>query len=451
MCILYTFIAQKIIFSNFFSIFVCEFYLPFKTKKMKQIFTLIALFCVAALSAQPLRTVTFTGNVATDFKSVERTQGSGTSYAICWNAAYLYIGVTGGGSYIKNEPTIVYIDTLGTGGKDTGFNYDNRRPILPFTANCVVYFKSSYAEIRRDSAFGFDGWSTQKNISDSVFTGANDIEIRIPWKSITGKGIPKNFAALFFKTNGFGGGADPNAYDVKPGVGDKNTNFSANVNATASSIQLFYRFRTETKFYTNINVFSWIDNKLGNLCAAPATSSESLITKNSVKFSWAAVAGVKQYQVRRKVAGSSTWTTSLIPGTRTYQSVSSLSPSTTYNWLVRALCDTTGTVDIASGFTAQRTFTTLAMRDIAISEQEGINELSIYPIPARRGSRINVSSQEYKNNAGFSIYNIAGKQVQQGTINGGAVNLNANINGGTYILELRSNNSVIRKKIVVMD
>ena len=436
---------------------------------MKQIFTLIALFCVAAVSAQPLRTVTLTGNVATDFKAVERNEASGTSYALSWNATYLYIGVTGGGTYIKEQPTMIYIDTLGAGGKDTGFSYDGRRPVLPFTANCVIYFKASYAELRRDSAKAFGGWSTQRNVKDSVKTGTNDIEIRIPWKSITGKGMPANFAAILFKSNGDGFATNnKDAYEIKPGTKNKNTSYSPNINSGSDSIGLFYRFRTSSLFYNNINVFSWIDNKLGNLCATPAPSATPVtnITKTAARLNWTAVPGAKQYQVRRKKAGTNTWITTLVSGTlavpapKNFLAIGGLTCATSYDWIVRSLCDTSGTVDIGSGFTAQNTFTTLAClpraagaeaREINLLDQEAANELVVYPVPARKGSRINVSSADFKNNAGFSIYNIAGKQVQQGTINAGAVNLNGNVNAGTYILELRNSSSVVRKKIVVLN
>ncbi len=418
---------------------------------MKQLFTLFSLFMVLAVTAQPVRTAVLTGNVGTDFKPVEKNG----IYAMTWDANFLYLGVTGGGTFIKDEPTLVYLSKLGTSGNDSGFNYDNRRGPLPFKGNAVVFFKNGYGEVRRDSAAGFEGWSNNKAVTDSIKTGTNDIEVKISWVDLFGTaGVPSNLGVFFFKENGNGSQSD--AYFVRPGVKfEDNDDYSNDVKT--KPIELFYRFRTDSKFYSNLNMFQWITNEAGNLCAAPPTKVETNKTTTSVRLNWDTVAGPrpKQYQIRRRKTGTTSYTNTLVSGNRTYLAVTGLTCGTSYDWFIRALCDTAG-VDIASGFSAKRTFTTSTcfgprgINNELIDENGSVENVVVYPVPARKGSRINVGSQEFRNNAGFSIINIAGKQVQQGIVNNGALNLSNSVPTGTYILELRNTNSVVRKKIIVL-
>lgn len=417
---------------------------------MKKLFTILSVFGALASFAQPNRTAVLTGNVATDFTAVEKSN----PYSITWDTKNIYIGVTGGGTFIKDEPTLVYLDTLGSGGNGNGFNYDGRKAILPFTANAVIYFKNGYAEFRRDSAAGFDGWSNRKVATDSVKTGTNDIEIKISWKDLFGSSkVPKSFAAFFYKNNN--NAAQSDAYFVRPGVGDKNDDYSSNVQT--EPISLYYRFTTQNKFYNNISVFSSIVGKVDNLCTAPgvAINSETNKTATSLRVNWVKVPDAVQYQVRWRNAGTTTWKNKLVAGSASFTLLSGLTCATNYNWVVRSLCDTTGTVDIGSAFSAERTFnlTCFGPRGInsdLIEENTTIENVVVYPVPARKGSRITVGSQEFRNNAGFSLISFAGKQVQQGIVNNGALNLSNSVPAGTYILELRNTNTVVRKKIIVM-
>ena len=238
-----------------------------------------------------------------------------------WDTKFLYIGVTDNNAYVKNEPTIVYLDTLGSGGSANGFdNYDGRKGALPFTANTVIYFKDGYAELRRDSA---GTWKKIKNVvTDSVKTGAKDIEIKLPWSVLIGiNKPPANFGILFFKENGNPG---TDAYQVRPGVNNKNDNSTGDVSTTP--FQLFYHVRTENKFYSNLNVFSWIDNKTGNLCTKPVLKAvpETLKRDTSVRLNWDTVPGAKQYVVRRRKSGTVVWVNTLVPGRRGYLDVKGL-------------------------------------------------------------------------------------------------------------------------------
>ena len=75
----------------------------------------------------------------------------------------------------------------------------------------------------------------------------------------------------------------------------------------------------------------------------------------------------------------------------------------------------------------------------------------VYPVPVRKGAALNVSGLTFRNNAGYTLYSIAGNEVQQGVMNAGSIRLNGSVPAGTYILELRTNSSVVRKKVMIME
>lgn len=420
---------------------------------MKHLITLSFLLAFGSLGAQPFHTVTFTGDVSSDFSAYEKNNASATSYAITWDATYIYFGVTGGGTYIKDEPTVIFIDSdpavpaNGGTGSSTGFNYDDRITALPFTANFVLYFKSSYAEVRTNS----DGtWSSQTTYTGDVVTGTNDIEIKIPWSVLPGGQRPASFSALFFKTNGFGGNTD--AYEVRPGVTGKDDNYTSNVSTNGP--QLFYTYITDKYYYTKLNLFGWINNTLSSLCTIPSGLKAKNITQNTAKLTWVAVSGAQQYEVKSRVSGSKSWKSTFVAGANNSLTLKGLTCGTNYDWMVRTGCDTVGT-DINSGFAKQKTFTSqlcgAADNTIAKNTSGSDNNIIVYPVPAHKGSGITVSSLLYKNNSDYALYNLAGKQVQQGTLNAGTIKLSNDVTPGTYILELRNNNSVERKKIIVVE
>ncbi len=204
---------------------------------------ILSLFLINTAIGQGFRTPSLTGNVATDFMAAEKmSTGSGLTYAMTWDATNLYLGVGGSGAFVKNEPTLAYFDTdpflplnsAANTGSISGYNnYDGRTGSFPYNANVVIYMKANYAEIRTTTA---GAWGASTNITPAVVTGANDIEITIPWSSFPGGVRPPAMLSTFFKTNGFGG---TDAYGVMPGdtyIGNVNTTpFAATNYATTFS------------------------------------------------------------------------------------------------------------------------------------------------------------------------------------------------------------------------
>lgn len=84
-------------------------------------------------------------------------------------------------------------------------------------------------------------------------------------------------------------------------------------------------------------------------CSAPAELGTSNITANSATISWSAVLGASSYDVRYRVAGTSTWTT--ITGLTSNSTVlNGLLANTNYEWEVRTNCKDGASIYVGSQF-----------------------------------------------------------------------------------------------------
>src|SRR5258705_1673733 len=87
-------------------------------------------------------------------------------------------------------------------------------------------------------------------------------------------------------------------------------------------------------------------------CAAPTALTTTNITTNSATFNWAAVSGAISYNVEYRVVGNPSWSTTT--SVTNSVNVSSLTPSSNYEWHVQANC---GSANL-SAFSAISNFTT---------------------------------------------------------------------------------------------
>ncbi len=236
---------------------------------MKRILqAILFLFVANTVFAQAFRTPTLTGNAFTDFTTNERVFfGGGGNYNLTWDATNLYVGVGGLGTYIKNEPTLMYLDTdpavapTGGTGSLSGQNYDGRIGTMPFTSNLVLYLKNGYAEVRTTVGVNWTV-NTYSNVTANIVTGTNDIEIAIPWSIFPGGVRPLAFRSIFFKENG-GGGTD--AYNIMPGDA-----YNPNINDGANIVNGSF-----TTWNTNNGV---MPNTLTATCTPPVLTATSDVT-----------------------------------------------------------------------------------------------------------------------------------------------------------------------------
>lgn len=92
-----------------------------------------------------------------------------------------------------------------------------------------------------------------------------------------------------------------------------------------------------------------LDATLGASCGTPSSLNTSSITSASAALSWNAVSGASGYNVRYRVAGTSTWSNST--ATSTTMSVTSLTANTSYEFQVQAICTVTGNYSASASFT----------------------------------------------------------------------------------------------------
>jgi hypothetical protein len=413
---------------------------------MRQVVTLVFLFLGLTTLAQPFRTPTFTGVVTTDFLPTERNipLGTGASYAMTWDANFLYVGVTGPGAYIKNEPTIMYIDSdpfiSQSTGSINGFNYDNRSPELPFTGNLVLFFKTGYAEFRTSDVLS-GTWSDRTEVTSQIITGTNDIEIKIPWVAFPQGTRPAALSFFFFKENGNPSQSD--AFDVRPGITNVGETYGLDINLRPP--ELYYSLQTtNTNFYTGTNLFDWIN--FGASSVPPSNLSTTNITTTSARLSWQHVITRSQYEVRGRRRGTNQWISQRVPGTVNSIVVNNLLCNVPYEWHVRTITDTTQIVDIISAFSNIVSFRTNAC---SIVSPDG--DVMVYPNPALKASIISIQSKLPLIGVRFAIRNLAGSTLQAGTLTGPQLKLSEGITGGLYQLELFMDEFVIRKTLQIVD
>lgn len=423
----------------------CHLFHHYKTGTMKQSAAFLLLFVCATAVAQPFRTPTLTGAVTTDFLATERNTppGAGAVYAMTWDANYMYVGVTGPGAYIKDEPTLMYIDAdpfvaSGT-GTTNGFNYDNRQPQLPFSANFVLFIKSSYGEFRTFADTSVT-WSERTEVTADIITGTTDIEIRIPWAAFPGGKRPAALSFFFFKENGNPELSD--AFDVRPGVSNVAETYSFDVNQAPP--QLYFSLQTtDNRFYTGINLFDWIN--FGSACPAPTGLTTTNIRTTTARLSWQPIPGAAYYQVRGRRAGTNSWLIATVPGNKNTLTASGLVCNTNYEWHVRVYCDTTQNVDIISAFSAPL----VPFKTAACAASAG-DRVVVFPSPAPRGALLNLKGIDIPSGTRFTITSTQGTILQEGIISSSQIRLNERVTEGIHTLSLQLNGSPLHKQLQVV-
>ena len=84
-------------------------------------------------------------------------------------------------------------------------------------------------------------------------------------------------------------------------------------------------------------------------CGTPSSLSTTNVGSASATLNWSAVTGATSYNVRYRVTGTTTWTTST--SSTTSLAISGLNPQTTYEFQVQAVCAITGSYSPSSNFT----------------------------------------------------------------------------------------------------
>src|SRR5262249_44995328 len=105
---------------------------------------------------------------------------------------------------------------------------------------------------------------------------------------------------------------------------------------------------------SNLSAFSALNNftTLTPSCGTPTGVGSTNITSNSVTLIWAAVVGALSYNIEYRNVSNPVWTTAT--SATNSLNIFSLSPSTSYEWHVQAVCALS-----QSSFSVHDVFTTL--------------------------------------------------------------------------------------------
>ena len=202
---------------------------------------------------------------------------------------------------------------------------------------------------------------------------------------------------------------------------------------------------SDVSSWTSIETFSTLAP-----CTKPNNTNVTSVTSSSAVLGWDPVGGSSTtYDVRFKLQGSSWGSWVYTYGINTNQLVQTgLNPSTGYHWQVRAVCGTSN----MSGFTSYNAFVTSNNRLIAGDDNLSIN-LNIYPNPTRGIFNINFVSEKV-DNFEITIIDAFGKIVlheDKKDFIGEYTKLIdlVGFSKGIYMLQIKTQDSSIRKKIVL--
>jgi hypothetical protein len=132
-----------------------------------------------------------------------------------------------------------------------------------------------------------------------------------------------------------------------------------NINSTSYNLSSLtpnatYQFRVRTKCGSSYTAYTAISSFFTG-CVNPVAKAATLITSTTADANWNAAAGSTGYNVQYKTAASATWTT-LTNLSGTSVGLSSLTPSTAYNYQVQNICSG----GVLSAFSSVINFTTSA-------------------------------------------------------------------------------------------
>ena len=202
------------------------------------------------------------------------------------------------------------------------------------------------------------------------------------------------------------------------------------------------------------DVSSWTSVQSFNTvapCTTPTNTNTTYITVSEGMLGWDVISSATSYDVRFKLQGSSWGSWQYTYGVNTNQLLqSNLSPGTSYEWQVRAVC---GSSSNASGFGQSfTTFQTLSNR-IAAGDTELGENLNIYPNPTRGLFNISFIAEEL-DNFEITIIDAFGKLVFQEDKQDfiGEYTKQVDLSDsprGIYMLQIRTKNSFVSKRIVL--
>jgi N-acetylneuraminic acid mutarotase len=257
-----------------------------------------------------------------------------------------------------------------------------------------------------------NAWTQKTNFGGTIRTTATGF-------SIGSKGYIGTGAADYFVSNDFW------EYDPATDTWNQKADFggSARQSATGFSIGSKGYIGNGVDLSGTTNDF-WEYTPATSSCAVPTNLSATNITSSSAKLKWDAVAGVEEYKVHYKVAGTNDWIRK--SSFHNFKNISGLSPNTVYEWQVRTFCQIDSTHAL-SGWSPKQIFTTASLR----IGDESLQQISfqIYPNPAEDHATIQLTLPQ-SSHVYIKVYDVSGKEIE--------VLLDAELQQGEHSLQIKT-------------
>jgi len=188
-------------------------------------------------------------------------------------------------------------------------------------------------------------------------------------------------------------------------------------------------------------------------CPLPVNITVTGISGTKATVNWTGSSCAYRYDLQYRKQGNTSWTVKSVSAPTTTKPLTGLSRSTTYEYRLQTVCNSSGS--ITSGYTAIQTFTTTASRPegeavSAIAEPRQL-DIRIQPNPVANELSLNFNSDNTA--ILLEIVNTIGQTVFSKQLYSSDGNFDAQINieelpGGIYVLLLRTQNEVNQKKFV---
>jgi hypothetical protein len=184
------------------------------------------------------------------------------------------------------------------------------------------------------------------------------------------------------------------------------------------------------------------------VCTSPQNLEEENLTSSSVDLEWDDLAGSWGYKVMWRQVGFG-WNYTIV---NTNQLIlSSLNPNKTHKWRVYSVCDSLQSN--VSAWSSMQIFNTLSSIRIASGDTELSNNLNIYPNPTKGMFNISFITEEVVD-LKLMIVDAYGKTIliENNDIFIGEFTKQVDLSEypkGIYMVQIRTNNSFITKRIVV--
>ncbi len=185
-------------------------------------------------------------------------------------------------------------------------------------------------------------------------------------------------------------------------------------------------------------------------CFQPDSSWTPLVSATAARLSWSDVSGAFGYEILGQRVGASGWTSIMASQFVQSKDVFGLSPATSYQWMIRTLCNQSGTLQ--SPFTSLVQFTTnSSIRSGQPGVFETFESVSVSVSPNPFTNRLCIKAAE-----GEAIYvhlfDRSGKLLVQASSEIGEITLPRNsLPSGLYFLETSYRNGSVQWLKVVAD